>query len=150
MSKTATNAPLVSSVDEREKTEEILVAEEYFRSFNEHQFERTAALFDEAGSLVPPFDSPEVGRQAIQAYLEKEASSITAFPQQWQTEKTEDGSYQVTVTGKVNAVVFKVNVAWYFIITSASEGSKPQIQRVRVKLLASPAELLGLRSSAEK
>ena len=139
-----------TSIAERESTEERLIVEEYFRSFNKNQFEQTAALFDEAGALVPPFDSPEVGRQAIQAYLEKEASNITAFPQQWQSEKTEDGSYQVTVTGKVNAVVFKVNVAWYFVIASANADSTPQIQRVRVKLIASPSELLGLRASADK
>ena len=144
-----TQAP---SVAERERTPEILIAEEYFRSFNENQFEQTAALFDEAGALIPPFDSPEVGRQAIQAYLEKEASRVTAFPEQWESHPAEAGSTQITITGKVNAVVFKVNVAWFFTISNkgSNEAADTKIQKVRVKLLASPAELLGLRTPAEK
>ena len=92
------------------------LAEEYFRSFNENQFEQTAALFAEEGALIPPFDSPVVGEQAILAYLEKEAGSITAFPKQWDISEPEDDLTHIVVTGKVNAVVFKVNVAWYFAI----------------------------------
>ena len=123
------------------------LAEEYFRSFNENQFEQTANLFAEEGSLVPPFDSPVVGQQAILAYLEKEASNITAYPEHWHIEIKDNGT-QIHVTGKVNAVVFKVNVAWYFTIYANSKADKPKIERVRVKLLASPKELLGLRSAA--
>ena len=135
------------------------LAEEYFRSFNENQFEQTAALFAEEGALIPPFDSPVVGEQAILAYLEKEAGSITAFPKQWDISETEDDLTHIVVTGKVNAVVFKVNVAWYFAIALAEpslgeiariedQSSTAKIQSVRIKLLASPAELLGLQSAA--
>ena len=123
------------------------LAEEYFRSFNENQFEKTASLFAEEGSLVPPFDSPVVGQQAIIAYLEKEARNITAYPEHWDFE-IKNGYRQINVTGKVNAVVFKVNVAWYFTLGADSKKDEPKIERVRVKLLASPKELLGLRSAA--
>ncbi len=135
-----------------------LITEEYFRSFNQNQFEQTAALFSEEGELVPPFESPIVGKQAILAYLEKEAGNITAFPERWDvkndggdTSKELSGDRpQIIVTGKVNAVVFKVNVAWFFIMATSDGTSKPsQIERVRIKLLASPAELLGLKSAGD-
>ena len=129
------------------------VTEEYFRNFNQNQFERAAALFSEEGSLVPPFEKPIVGRAAIATYLEKEAGNITAFPKRWETQLGEDGLLYVTVTGKVNAVVFKVNVAWYFTIRQSAD-NEPEtpavIERARIKLIASPAELLGLRSSANE
>ena len=124
------------------------LTEEYFRSFNENHFKQTATLFTAEGQLIPPFDSPVVGQQAIFAYLEKEAGDITALPQHWEVEKLEGDRAQVNVTGKVNAIVFKVNVAWYFIIHTDSKTDAPQIERVRIKLLASPKELLGLRSAA--
>ncbi len=138
------------------------VTEEYFRSFNENQFEQTAALFGEKGELVPPFESPIVGKQAILAYLEREAGNITAFPERWEmieggrnTPQALSGDRsqtpqipQIIVTGKVNAIVFNVNVAWHFILT-ANDGTSAlsQIERVRIKLLASPAELLGMKSA---
>ena len=142
------NSRQSASVAIEEATEKYPITEEYFRSFNQNQFNQTVALFEEEGALVPPFDPPVVGQPAIQAYLEKEASNITAFPQQWEIGDAADGSRQVTVTGKVNAVVFKVNVAWYFTIAVSDESSDEKIRRVRIKLLASPAELLGLRSSS--
>ena len=121
------------------------LTEEYFRSFNENQFEQTAALFAKEGALVPPFESPVVGEQAILAYLKKEASNITAFPKGWDMSKAEDNCTRVVVTGKVNAIVFKVNVAWYFAIATFNQPAQAKIKRVRIKLLASPAELLGLK-----
>ena len=124
------------------------LAEEYFRNFNQNQFDQTAALFAEDGELIPPFDSPLIGKQAILAYLEKEAGDITAYPKQWEIKDLEDNRRQINVTGKVNAIVFKVNVAWHFIINANSKTDAPKIERVRVKLLASPKELLGLRSAA--
>ena len=125
-----------------------LVTEEYFRSFNQNQFEQTAALFSEDGELLPPFESPIVGEQAILAYLEKEAGNITAFPERWERREGESDRPHIVVTGKVNAIIFKVNVAWYFILSSGDETSAPsQIERVRIKLLASPKELLGMQSS---
>ena len=142
-------------------TAERRVTEEYFQSFNQNQFKQTAALFGEAGELVPPFESPVVGPEAILAYLEKEASNITAFPERWEIideadkaaqKKDSDNLQQlicdrtqIIVTGKVNAIVFKVNVAWYFTLTASDESAPSQIVRVRIKLLASPAELLGLK-----
>ena len=123
-----------------------LVTEEYFRSFNENQFEQTAALFSEAGELVPPFESPIVGEQAILAYLEKEAGNITAFPERWEMKDQVGDRSHIVVTGKVNAIVFKVNVAWFFILTAnGGTSAHSRIERVRIKLLASPAELLGMR-----
>lgn len=124
------------------------LTEEYFRSFNENQFEQTAALFSEEGALVPPFDPPAIGHQAILDYLEKEASKITAFPEQWETQAAEADTWHTTVAGKVNAIVFKVNIAWYFTIRSTDNEAGAEIERVRIKLLASPAELLGLRTAS--
>ena len=49
---------------------------------------------------------------------------------------------QVDVRGKVTALVFTVNVAWTFILTSQNE-----IESVRVDLLASLEELLKIRPS---
>lgn len=150
----ATNLPLTQSAASPEQcSSERRLVEEYFRSFNENQFQQTAALFAEEGKLVPPFDSPVVGKQSILAYLEKEAGDITALPKYWETEVLEDKSLednrtQINVTGKVNAIVFKVNVAWYFTIGANSKTDAPKIERVRVKLLASPKELLGLRSKS--
>ena len=145
-----------------EATAERYITEEYFRSFNQNQFEQTAALFGEEGALVPPFESPIIGQQAILAYLEKEAGNITAFPERWEVineegdipqeeegDTSQEWPYrrtQIIVTGKVNAIVFKVNVAWYFTITANDKLAPNQIERVRIKLLASPAELLGLKS----
>ena len=137
----------ISDTSDTVDTLERDIAEEYFRSFNENQFEQTSNLFAEKGSLVPPFDSPVVGQQAIVAYLEKEASNITAYPERWDIE-IKDNRTQIHVTGKVNAIVFKVNVAWYFTLCADSKTDEPKIERVRVKLLASPKELLGLRSAA--
>ena len=45
------------------------LTEQYFQTFNENQFDQTAALFTSKGQLIPPFDSPVVGEQAILAYL---------------------------------------------------------------------------------
>lgn len=156
-SSTGTEAVAVDTADH-------LVTEAYFRSFNENQFEQTAALFSEEGKLVPPFESPIVGEQAILAYLEKEAGNITAFPERWEMKDGEGDASQeghcdtpqewpcqrshIIVTGKVNAIVFKVNVAWHFTLTASNGTSAPsQIERVQIKLLASPAELLGLKSA---
>lgn len=122
------------------------LTERYFQTFNENQFDQTAALFVQEGKLIPPFDSPIVGEEAILAYLQKEAENITAYPARWESEEEGDFTY-IKVTGKVNAVVFKVNVAWYFIIPNAKTDAS-KIESVRVKLLASPKELLGLRSVA--
>ena len=124
------------------------LAEQYFQTFNENQFDKTAALFTQAGKLIPPFDSPVVGEDAILTYLQKEADNITAYPQHWESEEEGDRTF-IKVIGKVNAVVFKVNVAWYFIIPNTKTDAL-KIESVRVKLLASPKELLGLRSAASQ
>jgi hypothetical protein len=113
---------------------------EYFRTLNGGDFSATAALFAADGELNPPFESPVVGRGAIAAYLEQEATGMQLLPKQGAAEEIEDGYTQIQVKGKVQTPLFSVNVGWIFVLNSARE-----IAAATVKLLASPQELLSLR-----
>jgi len=117
------------------------VVERYFESFNAGDFEATAALFATDGQLQPPFETPIKGIEAIAAYLQAEAEGMQAYPKALETEPPAESCRRVVVRGQVTAIMFKVNAAWVFDLNEAD-----QIQRVRVKLLASMQELLGLRS----
>lgn len=115
--------------------------ERYFESFNAGDFDTTAALFAADGQLQPPFESAIVGVDAIAQYLKAEAEGMQAYPQELAVEPSTDITRRVVVRGGVQAIVFKVNAAWIFDLNKNGE-----IQSVRVKLLASMQELLGLRS----
>lgn len=117
--------------------------EQYFDSFNQKAFEQAAALFGESGQLKPPFDSPLVGADVIAHYLNQKAQTMTALPKQWQVQRLENNRWQVEVRGQVQAIAFTLNTAWQFVVST--EGS---IDQARIKLLASPHELLGLRPLA--
>ena len=119
------------------------VVEQYFTCLNQQQFDQMASLFADDGKMYPPFDGAIVGNEAIERYLRKSATDMSANPQQWEVVQTAEGDWKVNVTGKVTAIVFKVRVNWHFDITSAGE-----ISAARIKLLASPKELLNLRSVA--
>ena len=112
----------------------------YFKTINKEAFEQTAALFAEDGQLLAPFEKPLVGRDAIASYLAKEATGMKLLPQRGEIAISEDNTQQVDITGKVKTSLFAVNVGWYFNLNE--EG---KINRVRVKLLASPQELLNLQ-----
>ncbi|MGB7087326.1 MAG: ketosteroid isomerase family protein [Phormidesmis sp.] len=116
--------------------------EQYFERFNQKQFNQVAVLFDDEGQLCPPFDSPLVGPEKISAYLRRAAKNMTAHPQEWQPQPLETAQWQINVSGKVETSVFKVNVGWQFIVTPTGK-----IEQASIKLLASPKELLNLRSA---
>jgi hypothetical protein len=61
-------------------------------------------------------------------------------PRKGIAETLEDDQTQIQVTGKVQTPVFGVNVSWIFILSPEQE-----ILFTKIKLLASPQELLNLR-----
>ncbi len=114
--------------------------QQYFQSLNAADYEKTASLFAENGVMHPPFESGIVGRDAILSYLNKEAIDIKACPREGKNEALEDSLTQTKVAGKVETPWFAVNVSWLFILNE-----NLQILDVKIKLLASPQELLSLR-----
>ena len=113
---------------------------EYFESLNSGYYEKTASLFAENGVMHPPFESGIIGRDAIFNYLNKEAIEIKAYPRETESATLEENKIQIQVTGKVETPWFGVNVSWVFLLNK-----KQQILDVKIKLLASPQELLSLR-----
>lgn len=114
--------------------------QQYFQSLNAGDYEKTASLFAENGVMHPPFESGIVGRDAILSYLNKEAINIKAFPGEGASESLEDNQTQIQIAGKVETAWFGVNVSWLFVLNG-----NLQILDVKIKLLASPQELLSLR-----
>jgi Nuclear transport factor 2 (NTF2) domain len=111
----------------------------YFETMNAGDYEATAALFAESGRMQPPFAEPISGRNAIANYLKTEANGMQLAPKQGLSE-SENEQTQIQVTGKVQTPIFGVNVSWIFVLNSQQE-----IVFTRIKLLASPQELLNLR-----
>ncbi|MEH1966648.1 ketosteroid isomerase family protein [Nostoc sp.] len=112
----------------------------YFETLNAGEFEATAALFAVDGVMRPPFESDIVGTEAIAAYLKQEGQHIKAYPNTGIAETLENATIQVQVTGKAQTSWCSVNVLWLFILNQ-----ERQIFYTRIKLLASPQELLSLR-----
>lgn len=112
----------------------------YFETLNAGEFEATAALFAEDGVMRPPFESDIVGTDAIAAYLKQEGQNIKAYPNTGIAEALENATIQVQVTGKAQTSWCSVNVLWLFILNQ-----QRQISYTKIKLLASPQELLSLR-----
>ena len=112
----------------------------YFATINQEKFERTAALFAEEGELLAPFTKPIVGKDAIATYLAQEAKGMELLPIKGTNESIENDLQLFKITGKVNTPLFSVNVCWHFTLNIYRE-----ITTVRIKLLASPQELLGLK-----
>jgi hypothetical protein len=113
----------------------------YFETLNAGEFEETAALFAVDGVMRPPFESDIVGTDAIATYLKKEGQNVKAYPKTGIAETLETGEIQIQVTGKAQTSWCSVNVLWLFILNQ-----KQQIFYTRIKLLASPQELLSLRN----
>jgi hypothetical protein len=126
--------------DQRASLDEVPLVSRYFALFNQGEYRQVAALFAPDGSLCPPFESPVVGPVAIATYLIQEADGMQADLLSAQVQPLANGCLQVTVRGKVTALVFKVTVAWQFMLTAQN-----QIASVQVNLLASLEELLKLR-----
>ncbi|MCE2718914.1 MAG: ketosteroid isomerase family protein [Dolichospermum sp.] len=112
----------------------------YFTTLNAGEFTQTAALFAEDGLMYPPFESAIIGQDAIATYLDKEAQDIKAYPQQGISENLPDDHTQIQVTGKAETSWCGVNVLWLFILNQ-----NKQIIEAKIKLLASPQDLLCLR-----
>ncbi|MBE9033993.1 nuclear transport factor 2 family protein [aff. Roholtiella sp. LEGE 12411] len=112
----------------------------YFETLNAGEFDVTAALFAEDGVMHPPFESDIVGPDAIATYLKQEAQNIKALPRKGIIDSLENQQIQVQVTGKAQTSWCGVNVLWLFILNQ-----QRQIIYTRIKLLASPQELLSLR-----
>lgn len=112
----------------------------YFETFNAGDFEATSQLFAVDGALHPPFESVIEGRDAIAEYLKAEGKGITAQPQQKVSKQVLEGCTEMEVTGRVQTPWFGVNVAWLFTLNFQQE-----ITFLKVKLIASPQELLKLR-----
>ncbi|TVP64922.1 MAG: nuclear transport factor 2 family protein [Nodularia sp. (in: Bacteria)] len=112
----------------------------YFETLNAGEFPATATLFADDGVMYPPFESGIVGREAIALYLQQEAENIKACPRQGIVETLENDQIQFQVTGKAQTSWCGVNVTWFFILNR-----QRQIITAKIKLLASPQELLTLR-----
>ena len=119
-----------------------LVVNRYFETFNDDDFDTTVSLFTADGVLNAPFEDPIIGREAIASYLKTEAKAMQAYPQEGVSQQLDDLNIEVKVSGKVKTPLFWVNVTWQFILNSQHD----KIMAVTVKLLASPQELLNLRS----
>jgi hypothetical protein len=116
----------------------------YFETLNAGDFEATANLFAEDGVLHAPFEEPIIGSSSIATYLKTEARGMQLEPQQGVSQILEDGNVEVQVSGRVQTSAFGINVAWLFLLNSDQK-----ILSVTVKLLASPQELLNLRSQTK-
>ncbi|MUG98395.1 nuclear transport factor 2 family protein [Scytonema sp. UIC 10036] len=114
----------------------------YFQTLNSGEFEATAALFAEDGVMRPPFESDIVGRDAIARYLQQEAQGVTAEPREGISEALNEEQVQFQVTGKAQTSWCGVNVLWFFTLNQ-----QRQIVYTKIKLLASPQELLALQKS---
>lgn len=112
----------------------------YFETMNAGDYEATAALFADTGVMNPPFEKPIEGRVAIANYLEAEAKGMQLFPRRGIAETPLNEQTQIQVSGKVQTPWFGVNVSWIFVLSPEQE-----ILSTRIKLLASPQELLSLR-----
>ncbi|PLZ27398.1 ketosteroid isomerase family protein [Fischerella thermalis] len=112
----------------------------YFQSLNAGEFDATANLFANDGVMHPPFESGIVGPEAIANYLKKEAVDIKVYPREGISETLEEGVIQFQVTGKAQTSWCGVNVLWQFVLNQQGE-----ILYTKIKLLASPQELLKMR-----
>jgi len=112
----------------------------YFAALNSGKFQQVSQLFAVDGALQPPFEEMVVGREAIAAYLEREAKGFLLQPQSGTSTALDNGCTEFEVLGKVQTPWFLVNVCWTFILSPTQE-----IFLVKVKLLASLKELLPLR-----
>jgi hypothetical protein len=136
----STNTQPATAVDLTIEGIEEPVVQHYFQTMNAGEYEATAALFAPTGVMHPPFEEPIEGPEAIAIYLKAQAKGMQLFPREGIAETLEENQIQIQVKGKVQTPLFGVNVAWIFILNLERE-----IVYTKIKLLASPQELLNLR-----
>ena len=136
----STNTQPATAVDLTIEGIEEPVVQRYFQTMNAGEYEATAALFAPTGVMHPPFEEPIEGPDAIAIYLKAEAKGMQLFPREGIAETLEENQIQIQVKGKVQTPLFGVNVAWIFILNL-----ERKIVYTKIKLLASPQELLNLR-----
>ena len=112
----------------------------YFETLNARDFEAGAALFAPDGVMYPPFESGITGSAAIANYLQQEAQGMNLEPREGIINFVENDCLEVQVAGKVQTSLFGVNVSWLFVLNQQRE-----ILTTKIKLLASPQELLNMR-----
>lgn len=117
---------------------------QYFERLNAADFAATAALFAPTGELHPPFEDAIIGPDAIASYLAAEAQGLRLMPHTGEILTPDDNTLEAQILGKVSTSVFTVNVAWQFVLNP-----QRQITYARIKLLASPQELMSLRDKRE-
>ncbi|MGL5059924.1 MAG: nuclear transport factor 2 family protein [Microcoleus sp.] len=120
------------------------VIQRYFETFNAGDFAAAADLFDGEGVLNAPFEEPVVGRSAIADYLTAEAVGMQLYPHQENSQTLAGSCLKIQVSGKVKTSIFTVNLGWLFVLNP-----QQKILDLTVKLLASPQELLKLRSRSK-
>ncbi|MBE9016802.1 nuclear transport factor 2 [Chroococcidiopsis sp. CCALA 051] len=111
----------------------------YFDTLNTENYQACANLFATDGVMYPPFEEGIVGREAIASFLQREAQGMKLEPERGISQSVE-GDLEVQVVGKVQTPLFGVNVSWFFLLNSQQE-----IAATKIKLLASPQELLSLK-----
>jgi hypothetical protein len=113
------------------------IVEAYFSRLNSNETASTADLFAEQGCLKPPFEAPIEGREAIAAYLAKEARGMRFCPESGTLLLRDNNLTQYHIHGKVQTNYFTINVSWLMQLNTDNE-----IVLVEVKLLAALEELL--------
>ena len=140
------HSELAIDADDVVTRDAVALTHRYFELFNQQAFDALCRLFLLDGELMPPFESGIVGRASILAYLQKAAKGMEAFPKDWEVRSLENDDRIITVIGKVSAVLFKVNIKWHFwVVRSHEDTDQLAIKKARIKLIASPTELLSLR-----
>lgn len=112
----------------------------YFDTLNTENYQACADLFATDGVMYPPFEEGIVGREAIASFLQHEAKDMRLEPERGIFQVVENGDLEVQVVGKVQTPLFGVNVSWFFLLNFQRE-----IAATKIKLLASPQELLSLK-----
>ncbi|MBW4578299.1 MAG: ketosteroid isomerase family protein [Tildeniella nuda ZEHNDER 1965/U140] len=112
----------------------------YFETLNEGAFQATGQLFAVDGEMQPPFEQAVVGTDAIASYLQAEAKGFSLQPREGTVKLLDSGYTEIEVAGKVQTPLFSVNVSWLFLVDS-----EEKLLLAKIKLLASPQDLLSLR-----
>ncbi|MGL4620689.1 ketosteroid isomerase family protein [Chroococcidiopsis sp.] len=112
----------------------------YFDTLNTENYQTCANLFATDGVMYPPFEEGILGREAIATFLQREAQGMKLEPERGISQVVENGDLEVQVVGKVQTPLFGVNVSWFFLLNS-----QQKIATTKIKLLASPQELLSLK-----
>ena len=128
----------ISSV--RSEETGIAIVRRYIEAFNAGKFDMAAGSFAANGILYPPIDDAVKGRSAIACYLHDEAKGIQIASDRIQIRSQQPDSACIETSGQVQTPLFTINAAWTFVLNARSE-----ITSLTVKLLASPAEWLGLQ-----